>query len=425
MSAVPAPRTVNRRVPILALFTANAISMTGNVLALIAIPWFVLQTTGSAVQTGITGFFTVLPVVIAAFLGGGLVDRLGYKRASILADITSGVAIALIPLLNHTVGLAFWQLLVLVFIGNLLDAPGTTARESIIPDLADLAGMRLERASAAIQAVERGSRLLGAPLAGLLMAFTDPSNVLWIDAATFFASAALVAAAVPRATLKDQLAKSTKYLVELLDGLKFIWRDRLMLAIVLTVMVTNLLDAPSGSVLLPVFVKQQFGTALDLGLIFAALGGGSLLGAIVFGAIGHRLPRRMTFALMFVIVGLRFWVLAAFPGLSIILVAMFIAGIASGPLNPIISTIGYERTPADMRGRVFGTITAGAYLAMPLGMLLAGFVLAQIGVQWMMIAMGACYLVTTLSLLVNPAIREMDQSKRVNLVESNVMIPGE
>ena len=53
--------------PIYALFTANAISLVGNVLSAIAIPWFVLQTTGSATRTGITGFFTVLPVVLAGF----------------------------------------------------------------------------------------------------------------------------------------------------------------------------------------------------------------------------------------------------------------------------------------------------------------------------------------------------------------------
>ncbi len=106
-----------------ALFTANAISLTGNVFSNIAIPWFVLQTTGSATQTGITGFFTILPVVIAGFFGGTIIDRLGYKRTSIIADIASGVTTALIPLLHFTIGMQFWQLMVLVFFGALLDMP--------------------------------------------------------------------------------------------------------------------------------------------------------------------------------------------------------------------------------------------------------------------------------------------------------------
>ena len=114
--------------PILSLFTANAISLVGNVFTTIAVPWFVLQTTGSATQTGVTGFFTILPVVLAGFLGGTLIDRLGYKRTSIISDLASGVTTALIPLLYFTAGLEFWQLLLLVFLGALLDTPGSTAR---------------------------------------------------------------------------------------------------------------------------------------------------------------------------------------------------------------------------------------------------------------------------------------------------------
>ena len=57
-----------RRVPLYALFVADTISLSGNVVALVAIPWFVLQETGSAALTGVSGFFTWLPVVIAALL---------------------------------------------------------------------------------------------------------------------------------------------------------------------------------------------------------------------------------------------------------------------------------------------------------------------------------------------------------------------
>lgn len=417
MSVATAQAASRQHLPIFALFTANAISMIGNVLAVVAIPWFVLQTTGSATQTGITGFFTILPVVVAAFFGGSLVDRLGFRRASIIADITSGVAIALIPLLYQFFGLAFWQLLLLVFIGNLLDAPGSTARAALVPDLAKLANMRMERASATIQGIERGSRMIGAPLAGLLITVLGTANVLWIDAATFLASALIVTAFVPRFAHTATNEKRQSYLAELGDGLKFIRRDALIFALMLTVMVTNFLDTPTGSVIMPVYVKETSGNAVDLGLFFAASGGGALLGAILFGAIGHRLPKRATFISMFVIVGLRFWVLAVAPPLLILLITWVIMGLAAGPLNPIMATVEYARIPANMRGRVFGTMTAGAYLAIPVGMLLVGFSLEQIGIQWTVLLMGACYLVTTLSMIVNPAIREMDRVGKIEPIQ--------
>src|SRR5215203_5256600 len=64
-----------QRVPILALLAANAVSETGNVLAFVAIPWFVLQTTGSAVRTGLTGAAFLLAAVMAGIFGGPVGDR--------------------------------------------------------------------------------------------------------------------------------------------------------------------------------------------------------------------------------------------------------------------------------------------------------------------------------------------------------------
>ena len=174
------------------LYTANAISFTGNELAFLAIPWFVLATTGSAAQTGITAFFTLLPMVIATFFGGTLVDRIGFKRASIIADIASGLSVVLIPILFSLNLLPFWLLQVLVFLGALLDAPGATARNAMLPELATAAEMSLERIASLNQIVNRASRLLGAPAAGFLIAFMSAQNVLYLNALTFAVSALLV-----------------------------------------------------------------------------------------------------------------------------------------------------------------------------------------------------------------------------------------
>jgi MFS family permease len=148
--------TRSRR-PLFALFASDSISLTGNVVAQVAVPWFVLETTGSAALTGVTAFFTFLPTVIALFLGGTVVDRLGFARTSVFADLASAVAVALIPALHLTVGIELWQLIALVFLGALLDAPGTTAREALLPHVAELAGMGLERASGMNHAIHRGS----------------------------------------------------------------------------------------------------------------------------------------------------------------------------------------------------------------------------------------------------------------------------
>lgn len=121
------------RLSFYAFLLASAISLVGNNITMVAVPWFVLVTTGSATKTGLVGFFMALPSVIAGFFGGTLVDRLGHRRMSIIADLASGATVALIPLLHSTVGLRYWQLLLIVFASALLDVPGNTARYASYP----------------------------------------------------------------------------------------------------------------------------------------------------------------------------------------------------------------------------------------------------------------------------------------------------
>ena len=351
-----ASTTQRNNLPIYSLFTANAISLVGNVLSAIAIPWFVLQTTGSATKTGITGFFNILPVVLAGFFGGTLVDRLGYKRTSIIADIASGVTSALIPILYYTIGLQFWQLMILVFLGALLDTPGSTARSALVPELAEMAQMPIERATSLIHIIERGSRLIGAPLSGLLIAWIGTENVLWLDAASFFISAGIIAVTIkahqPLPHEADE--HKGKYFAELREGLQFIFDDKLMLSMVVMIMLTNLLDAVFSGVVQPVFVKQVYGQVLDLGLLIAANGAGAVIGALIFSAIGSRLPRHTIFVFGFVLTSLRFFLYATYPPISIALIFVVIASMGAGPLNPIIGAVEYERVPKNMRGREIG-----------------------------------------------------------------------
>jgi MFS family permease len=397
------------RRPLFALFAADAVSLVGNVAALVAIPWFVLQETGRPALAGLVGFFTFLPPVVAGLLGGALVDRLGFRTASVLADVSSAAAVAAIPLLYATVGLPLPVLYALVFLGALLDAPGATARRALLPDVAELAGMRIERATGLREGIQRGSLLVGAPLAGVLVASLGAVEMLWLNAASFLVSAALVGGAVPAALRHEQEADAAGYFARLASGLRFVRHDRLVRAVLLTVLVTNFLDAPLVPVLLPVFVDEAFGSAVSLGLILGTFGGFALLSSLAFGAIGHRLPRRRTFVLAFVAASLPYLALATLPSLPVTLAIAAGWGLASGPLNPVLGVVAYERVPPHMRGRVFGVGAAGSYAAIPLGALLGGVLVEAVGIEATLLAIGACYLAVTGFGLVNPAFREMDR----------------
>src|SRR4051812_6135506 len=170
MEAVGRDLGLRSRAPLLALLAANAVSMTGNALTRVAVPWFVLSTGGSAAQVGLTLFFETLPLFLGSFFGGVLVAGLGHKRSSVVADLASGATLALVPLLYALGALPFGLLLVLVFLGALLDAPGAAARRALLPEAAEGAGASLERANAAYQTIFRLSALVGPVVGGTLIA---------------------------------------------------------------------------------------------------------------------------------------------------------------------------------------------------------------------------------------------------------------
>jgi len=353
-------------------------------------------------------FFEFLPTVIAAFAGGVVVDRLGFRAASVTADLASTAAVAAIPLLYTTVGIELWQLMTLVFVGALLDAPGATARAALLPDLAEASGMRLERASGIRSGIQQGAQLVGAPIGGVLVAAVGATNALWVDSASFLVSAALVASLVPRPHALVAVEEHPRFLAELTDGLKFVWNQRVLRALTLTVLVTNLIEAPFP-VVMAVFAKEEYGSAADLGLMYGVLGGAALAGALGYSTFGHRLPRRRTLVTCFAFVPLMYLALATLPSLPIALVALAVGGFTAGPLNPLLFAVTAERVPTQLRGRVFGAVRGGAWAAIPLGILLGGGLVGAVGVAATLFVIGSCFAVVTGYGFFNPAFREMDE----------------
>ncbi|MEU0299543.1 MFS transporter [Streptomyces sp. NPDC006175] len=402
------------RTPLAAVLAANSISTAGTSLTLIGVPWFVLETTGSAGRAGVVAFCATLPIVVAALIGGPVIDRIGRRRVSVASDTVCGAAVAAIPLLHHAGALHFWMLCALMALNGLAHTPGNTARYVLVPDLAEHAGTTLARAASLFDAVSRGARMVGAALAGVLIAFAGAETVLLLDAATFALSALLVAAGVRgiRSAEPSRAAAPVSlrtYSAELREGYAYLLGNRLLLAVVVMVMFMNGTDQGWNAVLLPVHAEGELGGATHLGLLAALFGAGGLTGALLYGAVGHRFSRRTVFSVCVVLCGAPRFLVAALTGTTLPLaVTMTLSGIAGGMLNPILTTMTYERVPEELRSRVAGALTAGCELAMPVGGLAAGLLVEGMGATGALLAMGGVYFLATLSPLVFPAWRTME-----------------
>lgn len=411
------------RRPLDALLIATIVSLVGSQITVIALPWYVLTTTGSAAKAGLVGFATLLPGLVVGIFGGVFVDRLGFKRVSIVADIVSGIGIVAIPLTALTVGLAFWQLLLFVFIGSLLKVPALTAHRSMVPELAAHAGMPLERVNALFESFQYLALLLGTPLAGLLVAGLGAENVLWLNAATFAISALLVAIAIPSDLFPRARFQSSGYLNDVLSGLRFIRHDELLWPMVVLLASANAISASITGVILPFYAKETFGSAASLGVIMAAMGGGGFLGSTLYGLWNSRIPRRMVWMGSFMLAPLEFWVFTVSPSVALIVAVFLVVGFATGPLNPLMVTIRHERSPEALRGRVFSTYSAVSMAAQPLGILLAGSLIDRIGFLPTVIAFAAGAQLVGLTTLVVPAFRRMDALRPAPAVVAQIDSP--
>jgi MFS family permease len=393
------------RRPLIVLLVANVVSLTGNVLSTLAVPWFVLQTTGSPARTGLAAFASALPVVISATFAGTLIDRIGLRRASVLSDLVSGLTVLAIPTLYVAGRLSFGLLLALLFARWLFAAPGETARGALIPDLAARGRVRMERATAAYDGAYRGAKMVGASLGGLLIVWPGPTPLLVVDGATFLLSAALIRLGVPSIPRPD--ADRGGYLDSLREGLAFLWHDRLLRSVVAMVLVSNLLDTGLGQVLLPLYARDVTHDPRTFGLLVGAVGAGAVLGTVAYGAVGARLPRRMTFALCFLIGGApRTLVLAAHIPFALALAGTVVSGFACGAINPLLGVIEFERIPAHLRARVLGAITAGAYAGMPFGGLLAGSLTEVSGLATGLVVFAVVYVLDSVPPFTGRAWRE-------------------
>jgi MFS family permease len=416
--------TRSARRPLYGWLTADAVSLTGTRISMVAIPWFVLTTTGSATQTGLVAFAELLPLVLCKVLGGPLIDRLGARRVAITCDLGSFVAVGLVPILHAAGVLTFPMLLAVVAVAGALRGPGDAAKDSLTPAIVAAAGVPMERATGLASAVERGAGMIGFALAGALVVAVGPATALVLDAVSFLLGAALLGWATvglePRlgsppactggraTTDADEPAQG--FWRELREGWAFLRRDPVLVGLTLMIAVTNLLDLAWASVMMPVWVHDSGRSAGLLGTMFAVFAAASMVGARVDAARGERIPRFQTYLLAFLLTGIpRFLVLAFDVPLWVVVVTFVVGGVASGFLNPILGAVFFERIPAPLVGRVSSLSTSVCFALMPFGGLLGGVLISGLGLSWAFALVGVAYFAATMTPAVFPSFREMDK----------------
>jgi MFS family permease len=384
---------VNARGRFVALFTADVVSVLGTRVSMLAIPWLVLVTTGSATKMGLVAGAEMLPYVLSGVLAAPLADRLGVRRATIIVDAGSALAMAGIAAAPR---LGFGWLLVLVAVAGATRGLGDRVKHVMLRPLAEEAGIKVIRVTSAYEGFSRTAMLVGSAAGGLLIAWVGPLGAIWVDAASF-ASCALVVATVvrlPEGAIPPQAPQ--RYLVALRGGFRILWRDDLLPSMIVMLFALNMFNQAGVAVFIPVWVSEVLHTPEALGLVLGAFAAGAVLGSVVFTAIAPKLPMYQTFMLGALIAGAPRWlILGLTHDVLLVCVVTFVSGLAIAAVNPVIGAMLYERVPPELQTRAFGVCTAITFTGIPIGGVLGGLAVTGFGLDTAILVAGVlCALAT-------------------------------
>ncbi|NLE81394.1 MAG: MFS transporter [Rhodococcus sp.] len=373
--------TARRRRPLLLLYLATLVSATGNGIVIVALPWLVLELTGRASDAAIVAGATTLPLLLSSLFSGTFVDLFGRRRTSIVSDVLSAVSVATIPIVAATSGLTVTTIALLAALGSFFDPAGISARESMLPAATRAAGWTLDRTNSVYEANYNVAYLIGPGVGGVLIASVGAANALWVTAVCFVMSIGSVAFIRLENAGRPLAANRPRSIWHgTVEGLRFVWNDRLLRTLALVDMALVALYMPVESVLFPVYFTE-LGQPAQLGSVLMALSIGGVAGALAYGPAAPYLSRRMVLITAAMVLGLAMVAMAFLPSLWVILLLAALQGFVFGPVGPIVNYAMQTRSPEHMRGRVVGVMTSTAYAAGPLGFVFAGPMLDRLGVQ--------------------------------------------
>lgn len=369
-------RDLLRNRGLIGILAREIVSLTGSQMTWVALPWFVLTTTGSAARMSVVLAVEAAAVALGG-LGGGLATRLGARRTMLICDGVRAPLMAAIPLLHLAGMLSFPVLLVLVAGVGVFATPSFASKTALLPDLFPDDEQRLGEANTLLQTANRLTAVLGPPIAGVLIGVFGATAVLFIDAATFVAGFAIVALLVHSQGIAAEEGEGHAFgaVYRFLSGDALLrpWSAVLILG---DVMWLALFAA------LPVLVLDRFGDQPEyVGLAFAGFGGGAIIGGAIAFKVINTVDRIRLASLGEIGMALPLWLLLVHASPLLLVVAFGVAGFANGLVNPALHTIVQLRTPRHLMTKLYSVVITATSVLGPVVLVCTGPALERFGVD--------------------------------------------
>jgi MFS family permease len=399
---------MSKSTPVFLHQLSNFVSGLGNSIVMITIPWLILQETGSPAFAGLVAAISALPGLFISPIGGWLVDHIGRRSVSIGADLLSSLSVMAFPIVALTSDLSSLTILLIAVVGAIFDPAGYTARKTLLADVAKASEIKLDRLNGIHDGFMGLAWIIGPAVGAGLISTIGAVNSFWVSAALFII-AALAIAFLRVGNLGRDARDLAKQRGEVSNrsirvGFQVLWNDKLLRTITISILVLAAVYLPTETVVLPTYFEQLDNPA-GLGIVISALAAGSTIGSFGYGWISTRLSRRTLVRMTLIGTAVSIIPMAFLPPLPLLATAAFFLGLSWGPFNPLISTLIQQRVPADQQGRVFGVQTAVFYAAPPLGMVISGLSVENVGVKTTYLFLAAILSTTAILALLTKSLR--------------------
>jgi MFS family permease len=385
------------------LWVGNTISGCGDQFFLVALPWLILQLTGSGAVLGGIMMVEAIPRAALMLIGGAVTDRFSPRKIMILTAALRTLLVTTLAAFIWTHYVEVWQLYVLSFLFGVADAFAAPAAQTLLPSL--VAPAQLPAANALSQVTQQIAMLLVPAPAGIIIAAFGVASAFSIDAVSFlFIIAALLMLRNPPPV--ESAAPRSNIAHSILEGLRYVKNDIALRTLLLVAAVLNFCITGPLSVGVAFLAKSEFGSPTAYGLLMSSVAAGSLVGLLLAAARQQR-KRGWILLAVSVVIGICTASIGLFSQLWSLLPILFVMSASAGFLNVHLMAWFQQRVDRAMLGRVISVLMFASLGLMPLSLAAAG-----VAVQWSLSGMfagaGALVLgVTCIAALQRP-VRDID-----------------
>lgn len=360
-------------------------SLLGDQFYLVALPWVVLQLTGSAVAMGTVAMCAGIPRAALMLMGGAVTDRISARKVLLVTASARAVLVAAIGVLLGLHALQLWHVFLLASAFGVADAFAMPSAGPLMRSL--VPKEQLPAANSIWQSSALLTGIVGPAPAGMITKALGAASAFLLDALSFlFVIAALWVVPDPPVTPSAATGRPSVWR-SIGEGLAYVMKDVSLRALLLLAAALNFCLAGPLTIGLAYMAKTRFSSATAFGGWISAVAAGTLVGMLLAGVYKSR-RRGLLLATTAAILGVAMACMGLLRGFWPVALLLLSMGCLSGFINVQIQAWLQQRVDRSVLGRVSSVAMLSSFGLMPVSMAVAGFAV-EWSVTWMFAIGGA------------------------------------